>query len=86
MGQYKLWIKYYRRLTKHMRPTTITQTMDQQLLWDDLQSICVQQQYTNMVKRRIDMGSYHPLPLRKIFVLKALDVEIVTESKGVVPT
>ena len=22
--------------------------MDQQLLWDDLQSICVQQQYTNM--------------------------------------
>ena len=58
MGQYKLWInKYYRRLTNHMRPTTITQTMDQQLLWDDLQSICVQQQYTNIVKRRIDMGS-----------------------------
>ena len=58
MGQYKLWInKYYRRLTKHMRPTTKTQTMDQQLLWDDLQSICVQQQYTNTVKRRIDMGS-----------------------------
>ena len=58
MGQYKLWInKYYRRLTKHMRPTIITQTLDQQLLWDDLQSICVQQQYTNTVKRRIDMGS-----------------------------
>ena len=34
-----------------------TQTMDQQLLWDDLQSICVQRQYTNTVKRRIDMGS-----------------------------
>ena len=58
MGQYKLWInKYYSRLTKHMRPTTIIQTMDQQLLWDDLQSICIQQQYTNTVKRRIDMGS-----------------------------
>ena len=42
---------------KSYDPTTITQTMDQQLLWDDLQSICVQQQYTNMVKRRIDMGS-----------------------------
>ena len=58
MGQYKLWVnKYYRRLTKHMRLTTITQTMDQQLLWDDLQIICVQQQYTNIVKREIDMGS-----------------------------
>ena len=58
MGQYKLWInKYYRRLTKHMRLTTITQNMDQQLLWDDLQSICVQQQYTNIVKRGVDMAS-----------------------------
>ena len=58
MSQYKLWVnKYYRRLTKHMRLTTITQTMDQPLLWDDLQSICVQQQYTNIVKRGIDMGS-----------------------------
>ena len=35
-----------------MHPTTITQTMDQQLIWDDLQSICVQQQYTNTVRRR----------------------------------
>ena len=56
MGQYKLWINnYYRRLTKHMRPTTITQTIDQQLIWDDLQSICIQQQYTNTVKTTYTM-------------------------------
>ena len=42
---------------KAYAPTTVTQTMDQQLLWDDLQRICVQQQYTNTIKIRIDMGS-----------------------------
>ena len=42
---------------KAYAPHNNNTTMDQQLLWDDLQSICVQQQYTNIVKRRIDMGS-----------------------------
>ena len=31
------------------------------------------------------MGSQHPLPLRKIFVLKALDVETAAKSEGAVP-
>ena len=44
-GSTKLWATY-----KAYAPTTITQTMDQQILRDDLQSICVQQQYTNKVK------------------------------------
>ena len=41
---------------KAYAPHNNNTTMDQQLLWDDLQSICVQQQYTNIVKRGIDMG------------------------------
>ena len=54
----QLWINnYYGMSYKAYAPHNNNTTMDQQLLWDDLQIICVQQKYTNMVKRRIDMGS-----------------------------
>ena len=42
---------------KAYAPNNNNTTMDKQLLWDDLQSICIQQQYTNEVKRRVDTGS-----------------------------